>query len=111
MCGKVIKKFGSVTSNLIRHITKVHGTNIEGPKQTLMTDHIEGPKKYPTTSMKKKALDNCCALFIAKDMRPINIVEGDGFKKFVATLDPKYQLPSRQTITKSIIPRLTEDTK
>jgi hypothetical protein len=73
-----------------------------------MTDHVAGgPKKYPISSTKKKALDEMCAAWIAQDMRPIAIVEGTGFRKFIESLDPRYQLPTRRTITKTIIPRIT----
>jgi hypothetical protein len=44
-------------------------------------------------------------------MRPIAIVDGLGFKTFVESLDPRYKLPTRQRMTNSIIPRLTEAEK
>ena len=33
---------------------------------------------------------------IAFDLRPIAIVEGDGFKRMMATLEPGYTCPSRK---------------
>jgi hypothetical protein len=95
---------------MLWHIRSVHASKMPAG-QTLMTDHAHAATKYTTSSTKKKALDNMCALWIAKDMRPMNAVEGEGFKNFIQLMDPKYQLPTRKTMTKSIIPRLTEETK
>jgi hypothetical protein len=113
---KILKRFGSTTSNLWRHINRVHvkdDPNFPGPpKQSLMTDHtLDGPKKYLVSSIKKKSLDNMCAMFISTDMRPLSIVEGNGFRKFVELLDPKYVLPTRATLSRTIIPRMAAEEK
>jgi hypothetical protein len=44
-------------------------------------------------------------------MRPLKIVEGQGFKKFVAQLDPRYQLPCARSLRTKIIPNLKEEEK
>lgn len=46
-------------------------------------------------------------LFIL-DFQPFRIVEDEGFKSFVAALNPAYQFPSRSTISKTMIPALYE---
>ena len=38
--------------------------------------------------------------FVAKDMRPVALIEGIGFQNLVATLEPSYQIPSRKHIMK-----------
>jgi hypothetical protein len=110
MCPKTsLKKHGSTTTNLLRHIKKVHANKL--PKQPLITEHANVPTKYALNSIKKKSLDNMVAIWIAQDMRPMHAVEGEGFKKLIQMLDPKYQLPTHKTISKSIIPRLVGETK
>jgi hypothetical protein len=63
------------------------------------------------TSIKKKERDRLVAEFIAEDIRPISVVEGNGFKRLVEKLDPRYQLPCRRTLSKNIIPSLAEEEK
>ena len=45
---------------------------------------------------------------IAVDMEPYSIVENAGFKRFVAGLQPKYEIPSREYVTRTGIPRMYE---
>ena len=40
--------------------------------------------------------------FVAKDMRPVALIEGTGFQSLVATLEPSYQIPSRKSIMKAL---------
>lgn len=44
-------------------------------------------------------------------MQPLSVVENEGFIKFVKELDPRYQLPSRSTITRSLLPKKYEKLK
>jgi len=43
---------------------------------------------------------------IATDIQPMSVVEDKGFQfqEFVNALDPRYVLPSRRTITRSMLP-------
>ncbi|MGH0146677.1 UNVERIFIED_CONTAM: hypothetical protein FKN15_039620 [Acipenser sinensis] len=45
---------------------------------------------------------NSIVNMILKDLRPISIVEGEGFRKFLELLEPGYQLPSRTFFTQMI---------
>ncbi len=70
---------------------------------------MTGGAKYGQTSTKKKELDRKVALFIAKDLRPLSVVDGDGFRDLVQALDSRYQLPSRQVVTRTLIPQLQRE--
>jgi hypothetical protein len=48
-------------------------------------------------------VDQNLARFFALDLQPFSIVEDRGFKAFTKALNPFYILPSRQTLSKSII--------
>ena len=48
--------------------------------------------------------------FIAADMRPYSIVESEGFKQMISTLEPKYKLPSRTYFSDNVIPELYKET-
>ena len=39
---------------------------------------------------------------IVKDMRPIHLIEGEGFKEYTMSLEPNYPIPSRTTIMRRI---------
>lgn len=60
------------------------------------------------SSRTKKSIDSDLLLLFTLDFQPFRIVEDEGFKRFVHTLNPSYKLPNRQTISKSLIPELYE---
>lgn len=64
---------------------------------------------YSATSPKKEELDQAVVKMIAKDMQPISIVEDQGFTKFCHAMNPKYVLPSRGVISKTLIPTLFDE--
>jgi len=59
---------------------------------------------------RQKALDDAIAIMICRDYQPLSIVENEGFRNYSHLMNPSYALPSRSTITKTIIPRLYEKT-
>ena len=45
-------------------------------------------------------------------MRPVALVDGAGFRKFIDEAVPGYKLPARKTISKTLIPEMVkEETK
>ncbi|XP_077155210.1 E3 SUMO-protein ligase ZBED1-like [Ranitomeya variabilis] len=60
------------------------------------------------TPARKKAVDEELAKMIAKDFQPLTIVEDKGFKSFVHALNPVYALPTRKTLSQTLIPKLYE---
>ncbi len=46
------------------------------------------------------------ACHIAKDMAPISVVEQKGFIDMLRTLDPRYQLPSRNYFAREVLPEM-----
>ena len=72
------------------------------PKEThlMLKDFaIKQVAKLPSGRKMANQLARSLVEFVAKDMRPLAIVESEGFKSFVAALDPTYQIPSRGHIT------------
>jgi hypothetical protein len=62
--------------------------------------------RNPTTTkikaVQRKKIDALMLLFI-KDFQPFLVVEDKGFRKFVSTLNPAYQLPSRKHILNTML--------
>lgn len=67
--------------------------------QTAMTNYLR--KKIGI--FEKKKLDEKLLQLIIKDFQPLSIVEDSGFKDFVLALNPSYQLPSRKTISTTLL--------
>lgn len=72
----------------------------------------ETPKveKYPLNSQRQQKINRKLAEFISKDMRPLNIVNGEGFRDLMNELDPSYTLPSVATLRNKLIPKLQNET-
>ncbi|CAG9814146.1 unnamed protein product [Phaedon cochleariae] len=66
---------------------------------------------FTINSKRSTKLDRCLGYFVAVDMQPYNIVENDGFKHLIQTMQPGYVLPSRKTLIEVIIPKMYDTTK
>lgn len=58
--------------------------------------------KLPLYSKRNKELTKGFIKFIVKDLRPLSIVEGEGFREFLDLGIPEYTAPSRRTISRLI---------
>ncbi|XP_050062310.1 E3 SUMO-protein ligase ZBED1-like [Aphis gossypii] len=48
---------------------------------------------------------------IAEDLQPLSIVENSGFQNMIKLLDSRYQIPSRRSLSRTIIPEIYENVK
>ena len=67
--------------------------------------------KLPHSSKRAKSITESIAYFIAKDMQPISVVQGQGFLHMAGCFEPRYQVPHRKTFMDRELPRLYEKTK
>ena len=65
---------------------------------------MEKSSFYGKESVKQQRIEKALVEMITTDMKPSSIVTDSGFKKFVNTLDPCYEIPSRRTIMRKILP-------
>lgn len=78
----------------------------EKPKQESLRKFLKRKRKgYGAKSRKKMMLDEGLVQMIVLDYQPLSIVEDEGFQLFVNLLDDKYNIPSRNTVTYSLLPR------
>ena len=42
---------------------------------------------------------------------PTSVIQGDGFRKLLEKLEPRYQLPSRKTLSDRVIPTMYNSVK
>ena len=108
LCPRNYKRCGSNTSTLLRHLRNKHPDQIKKVSNQPKIEEFITPStvKYPNKSLKKKMIDKKVALFVAKDLRPPAIVEGEGFKELISELDPRYVLPSRRKLVRDDLPAL-----
>ena len=102
--------FSGNTTNLGQHLQKWHPEVLSGEgsgakaskvqQLTLESCSVRPISKLPSGSKRAKEITQRIAEFIARDMRPVSVIEGTGFVNLVATLDPTYQVPSRKHIMK-----------
>jgi len=72
------------------------------PQQTLMGTYVT----RPMDPLRQSKLDESLVKMIACDYQPFSIVEDKGFKEFSKTLDPSYTLPSRKTLSQTLLPNM-----
>ena len=67
---------------------------------------LEHELKYPANSKRAVELTKSVGYFIAKDLMPLSVVEGEGFCHMLEKLEPRYQPPSRKKVTMNVLPRM-----
>jgi hypothetical protein len=65
-----------------------------------------GNMPYSTSSVKLQAFFVALALYIARNMQPLSLVENQHFSDLIRHNDPRLTLPCRGTITHTILPQL-----
>ena len=89
-CGEQLAYHGATTM-MNEHLKRKHPTNIEVESKSKQR------KLRPVHKTSKERTDNINSLivgFIARDLRPVNIVNGQGFHALIAYLEPGYQIPT-----------------
>ena len=59
---------------------------------------IRSVEKLPHNSARAKKLTESVAEFIVRDLRPVSIVDGDGFLNLMEVAEPRYVVSCRRTI-------------
>ena len=117
-CQVVLKYKNGSTSSMKSHAKSQHAkewTRIleqpagNQPKLHMFVKTTAKAEKYGPNSTKRQKLNRILVKFIAKDQRPISVVRNEGFRELIRELDPKYVLPSTQTIRKKLLPRMYND--
>lgn len=72
--------------------------------QSLLTRYVDAVK--PVSAQKKRMIDVQLLKMICKEYHPFSLVEDKEFRKLVNILNPNYSLPSRKTLTNSLLPAI-----
>ncbi|CAG9826077.1 unnamed protein product [Diabrotica balteata] len=124
-CGREYKTSGN-TTNLTDHLKRFH-PNLNKPlletsgedeigKENYARSNVRSispffrrEQEYDANSQRKKELDKALAMMLATDFQPFSIVKDSGFIKFVQLLDPRYVLPSPDTLKNTVLKNLYDD--
>ncbi|XP_064480381.1 zinc finger BED domain-containing protein 4-like [Ornithodoros turicata] len=77
--------------------------------QRKITDTMK--RQDTISSRRKEALDAKVARMIAVDLQPFSIVNDRGFRELMTEAVPGYTPPSRTSLSRTIIPKLYDDTR
>ena len=93
------------TSNLIHHLEAKHSVEYskakegeveEADRPTMKQTPLEvGPSVKKCSLARTKEINSALSDFIALDLRPIAVVDGTGFNRFLNCVEPGYVVPSR----------------
>ena len=108
---------GSNTKSMWNHIKAKHpaatprgDTASAGPAKMAQPTIVQAIRKPQMSTSKLESCHRHLALMCARDLRPLSIVEGDGFRGFVHAINADYKLPTRKTI-KLYLTRIYEEEK
>ena len=125
VCLKCLKYCGN-TTNLHFHLKEHHRSiysslavqagssrkkEVNLPNQLRIAEAIAATQKLPQSSTRWNKLTDSMCYFIAKDMQPLDTVDDRGFRHLVHSFEPRYDPPSRKTLTTKYLPQLFEGEK
>ncbi|XP_036322308.1 zinc finger BED domain-containing protein 4-like [Rhagoletis pomonella] len=67
--------------------------------------------EYDSSSQRKADIDVALASLIGEGMQPFNLVEDTSFRNFVKVLDPRYVLPSKNTLKNVFVKNMYDEKK
>ena len=65
----------------------------------------------PPESKRAKLITKALAIFMCKGFQLYSVVDLKAFRYLFHVLEPRYQLPSRTTMSRSVTPKLYQDEK
>ncbi|KAL1426649.1 hypothetical protein MTO96_018121 [Rhipicephalus appendiculatus] len=118
ICGATLQTPTGTTSPLVNHL-KQHPTAMKDYRMTAAgAPEKDQPMTFdfvrrtdPLSEKKTQALNAKVAAMVALDLQPYSFVEDRGFKELMAEAVPNYRLPSRTTLSRTLVPRLFDDTR
>lgn len=103
-------KYSGNTTNLRAHLKCHHPDKVTlseeptkirpDPKQTMLYSDGKCFHKFPSTSARLQKITETTSYFICQDLRPNSVVEKSGFRPMVNVMEPRYQIPTHEHLTK-----------
>ncbi|XP_017467285.1 PREDICTED: zinc finger BED domain-containing protein 1-like [Rhagoletis zephyria] len=140
LCSQKISVANKSTCNLLRHINNKHPTQritrqeppirvdpddnngnstpqvqtsdaqslppVVAPRRSRIDDYL----KKPLSTKKQKEIDRQVVKMIVREYHPFSVVEDPEFKTLVHMLNPSYKLPTRKTVSSSLMQAIYNET-
>lgn len=105
------------TSNLLKHLKAKHpaeyreftSTTVE--RQPTLEQMLAKREKMSRDNPRALKITDALAEYIALDDQPLSVVDNLGFRRLLCILEPRYEIPSRNHITDTVLPKLHDFTK
>jgi hypothetical protein len=80
-------------------------------KQLTMKEAFNKRRQWPHSAPEHKRMVMAVANYIIKDLQPLSVVEGEGFRGMMAEAEPKFKVPVRSHFSESVLPRIYSEVK
>jgi len=112
LCPDTTLTYAGETSNLIHHLEAKHSVEYNKVKDGEMEEDDKPAMKQLSlevglstkkcSSARSKEIHAAISGFIVLDLRPIAVVDGNGFKRVLKCIEPAYVVPSRIFVMNSL---------
>ena len=92
------------TSTMATHMKAKHPSISLQTDQDQPTLNSEQFKLKSLSNEKKNQITKSICDFITLDMRSLSIIDGVGFQNLIHVLEPRYEIPSRTSFSRTLIP-------
>ena len=103
ICGARLKFRGNSTGGLLAHLA-THPSEKEAHDRQEMKSERSTLERWvasqrPLSKGRKEEIDSAILRFIVLGMQPFSVVSNDAFKALLTLLEPRYEIPSRTTMS------------
>jgi len=91
-----LKRFHAELESTEPNGDDIHDANTSS---IIITSFFKKQTAYDRNSHRKLELEKVLVFMVCKDFQLFSIVDDVDFKNFIKLLDPRYDLPSRKTLT------------
>ena len=118
LCNKTFKYSLTSKGNLHHHLSVVHPEKVKKflesnqiPRDQATIESTAGNLKLRTYNKQKQVTKSFAQHLIAQGGLPVSVVEQNWFRSFLNEVLPNYQIPSRETIWKTLEGLANQSTK
>ena len=115
LCSKVLTFNGSTTTNLWNHVRTAHDRELSGTsesdKKVKLETNVKPPppgsvasffSKSSCSDARSRQITDLLAMWCARNVRPMSIIEDSGLKDVFKFVEPGYSMPSHPHVTNNL---------